>query len=167
MLQFLLQGLTIWVYSNSQITCISDHASKQNNQSERYYKYWSRCHCYVTTHAMQTINEGHSSCKNISTEAPHVLSGPHKSLNAPIDQPPCIDVTNAEFKNAIQMLKQLLVTQSIRQGIAPASSSSQGSFDTSRICEFIRINTLKFRGSKFDEDPQKFMMISKRFSCDA
>ncbi|XP_049371083.1 uncharacterized protein LOC125836032 [Solanum verrucosum] len=72
--------------------------------------------------------------------------------NEPLVQPPHEDVTNAELRNVIQMLTQVVTTQVGHQG-----AEHQEQNDASRVREFLRISHPEFTGSKLNEDPKNFV----------
>ncbi|KAG5631691.1 hypothetical protein H5410_003408 [Solanum commersonii] len=69
-------------------------------------------------------------------------SRPRNSI-CPEVQPSQGDVTNAKFKNVIEMLTQVVENQAGQQRIG-----CQDVDDTSRICEFLRMIPPEFLGSK-------------------
>lgn len=102
---------------------------------------------------MQTRSRGRPARKDENLQVLQVSVGP-RGPNTPIVQPPQADVTNVEFRNAIHMLAQAMITHVDHQGAAPAGSS--GVPDTSRIHEFFRMNLFEFTRSKLNEDPYSF-----------
>ena len=70
--------------------------------------------------------------------------------------PPILDqeVSNAEFRNAIQMLAQSMTNQNKR---VYAHVNENGGSASTRVCDFVRMNPPEFLGSQTNEDPQNFM----------
>lgn len=108
------------------------------------------------THVMQTRNGVRTSGPAIATEVPPAPTshprGPRTATTRA--RSPEGDVTNAEFRKTMQMLAQIVSSQSSRSGNA---SSAQVSADTSRVTQFMRLNPPVFTGSKPEEDPQDFI----------
>ncbi|WMV33146.1 hypothetical protein MTR67_026531 [Solanum verrucosum] len=71
--------------------------------------------------------------------------------NSPEVQPQG-EVTNAEFREAIKMLSQVVTNQ-----VGQKRGAQQGEADTSRIHEFLRMNPPSFTGSSTTEDPENFI----------
>ncbi|WMV40811.1 hypothetical protein MTR67_034196 [Solanum verrucosum] len=71
--------------------------------------------------------------------------------NAPEVQPQG-EVTNAEFSEAIRMLSQVVTNQ-----VGQQRENRQEVVDTSRICEFLRMNPSSFTGSSVTEDLKNFV----------
>ncbi|WMV38445.1 hypothetical protein MTR67_031830 [Solanum verrucosum] len=68
--------------------------------------------------------------------------------NAPQVQSPQGEVTNVEFRDAIQMLSQVVANQASQQKVV-----HQDVDDTSRIRQFLRMNPPDFKGSSVTEYP--------------
>ncbi|KAK4717816.1 hypothetical protein R3W88_016154 [Solanum pinnatisectum] len=85
---------------------------------------------------------GHPASRNVEEQG---------VLNAPEVQPQA-EVTNAEFWEAIRMLRQVVTNQSGKQ-----RDNYQEVVDTSRIWEFLRMNPPSFTGSSTTEDPKNFV----------
>ncbi|XP_069146574.1 uncharacterized protein [Solanum lycopersicum] len=64
------------------------------------------------------------------------------------------EISNAEFRNAIQMLDQSITNQNNR--VHAQVNENCGSV-ASRVRDFVRINPLEFLGSQTDEDPTNFL----------
>uniref|UniRef100_M1DHL5 Gag-pol polyprotein n=1 Tax=Solanum tuberosum TaxID=4113 RepID=M1DHL5_SOLTU len=62
------------------------------------------------------------------------------------------EVTNAEFREAIRMLSQVVTSQGGQQ-----RGARQEEADTSRIREFLRMNPRSFTHSSTSEDPENFI----------
>ncbi|WMV18974.1 hypothetical protein MTR67_012359 [Solanum verrucosum] len=71
--------------------------------------------------------------------------------NAPEVQPQ-VEVTNAEFREAIRMLSQVVTNQAEQQ-----RGARQEEADTLRIREFLRMNSPSFTGSGPTKDPENFI----------
>uniref|UniRef100_M1E1D2 Gag-pol protein n=1 Tax=Solanum tuberosum TaxID=4113 RepID=M1E1D2_SOLTU len=71
--------------------------------------------------------------------------------NAPEVQPQG-EVTNVEFREAIQILSQVVTNQA-----GQLRGARQEEADTSRIHEFLRINPPSFTGSSPTVDPENFI----------
>uniref|UniRef100_M1DZY0 Gag-pol polyprotein n=1 Tax=Solanum tuberosum TaxID=4113 RepID=M1DZY0_SOLTU len=71
--------------------------------------------------------------------------------NAPEVQPQG-EVTDAEFRNAIRMLSQMVTNQAGKE-----RENQQEVVDTSRIREFLRMNPPRFTSSSVTEDPKNFV----------
>ncbi|XP_004237274.1 uncharacterized protein [Solanum lycopersicum] len=69
------------------------------------------------------------------------------------------EVTDAEFCEAIQMLKQAVTKQVRKQ-----RGSQEEKSNTSRFFEFLRMNPRRFFGSSTTEDPKKFVEELKKES---
>ena len=76
--------------------------------------------------------------------------------NSP-DLQPQGEVTNAEFREAIRMLSQVVTNQVEQQ-----RGARQERENTMRIFEFLRINPPSFTGSKTTEDPENFIEELKK-----
>ncbi|KAK4713118.1 hypothetical protein R3W88_019025 [Solanum pinnatisectum] len=79
-----------------------------------------------------------------------------KLPNAPEVQPQG-EVTNAEFREAIRMFRQVVTNQAGQK-----KRARQEEADTSRIREFLRMNPLSFTGSSTAEDPENFIEELKK-----
>ena len=66
------------------------------------------------------------------------------------------NVSHAKFRAAFQALAQA-VTANVQDNSAPAPQQQGGDSAIARIRDFMRMNPLKFYGSKFDEDPRLFL----------
>ncbi|KAK4727344.1 hypothetical protein R3W88_032261 [Solanum pinnatisectum] len=62
------------------------------------------------------------------------------------------EVTNAEFRETIQMLSQVVTNQ-----VGKQRGARQEVADTSRIRELLRMNPPSFTGSSTSEDPENFI----------
>ncbi|WMV14145.1 hypothetical protein MTR67_007530 [Solanum verrucosum] len=71
--------------------------------------------------------------------------------NAPEVQPQG-EVTNADFREAIRMLSQAVTNQ-----VGQQRGARQEEANTSRICDFLRVNPPSFTGSSTSEDPENFV----------
>uniref|UniRef100_M1DED7 Gag-pol polyprotein n=1 Tax=Solanum tuberosum TaxID=4113 RepID=M1DED7_SOLTU len=71
--------------------------------------------------------------------------------NAPEVQPQG-EITNAEFREAIRMLRQVVTNQAGKQ-----RGNRQEVDDTSRICEFLKIYPSSFTGSSVTEYRENFL----------
>ncbi|KAH0669628.1 hypothetical protein KY289_024121 [Solanum tuberosum] len=76
--------------------------------------------------------------------------------NAP-DVQPQGELTNDEFREAIRMLSQVVTNQDGKQ-----RGARQEKANTSRICEFLRMNPPSFTGSSTVEDPENFIKELKK-----
>ncbi|XP_049372500.1 uncharacterized protein LOC125837413 [Solanum verrucosum] len=74
---------------------------------------------------------------------------PPQALINPMDE----NVTNAEFRSAIQMLAQTMMTHS--------SGEPNVGMPALRVRYFMRMNPPEFYGSKIEEDPKEFIAESK------
>ena len=59
-------------------------------------------------------------------------------------------VSNAEFRNAIQMLAQSMTNQNNR---VYAHVNENGGLVAARVCDFLTMNPPEFLGSQANEDP--------------
>ena len=67
---------------------------------------------------------------------------------------PDLEVSNAEFKNVIQMLAQGMPKQNNR--VHDHANENCGSV-IARVCDIVRVNPPEFLGSQTNEDPQNFL----------
>ena len=70
--------------------------------------------------------------------------------------PPALDqeISNAEFRNAIQMLAQSMTNQNNR---IHAHVNEIGGSVAERVRDFVRMNPPEFLGSQANKDPQNFL----------
>ena len=76
--------------------------------------------------------------------------------NSPYVQPQG-NISNVEFCEAIRMLSQL-VTNHVRK----QQGARQKGADTSRVCEFLRMNPPSFTGSSTTDDPENIVEDLKK-----
>ncbi|KAH0720138.1 hypothetical protein KY284_005168 [Solanum tuberosum] len=62
------------------------------------------------------------------------------------------EVTNAEYRKAIRMISQAVTNQ-----VGQQRGARQEEADTSRICEFLRMNPQSFTSSSTTQDPENFI----------
>ena len=80
--------------------------------------------------------------------------------NAKADPPaPDQDVSNAEFRNVIQMLSKSMINQN---NWVHAYVNENGGSVAARVCDIVRMNPYEFLGSQTNEDPQNFLDEMKK-----
>ncbi|PHT37252.1 hypothetical protein CQW23_24952 [Capsicum baccatum] len=108
------------------------------------------------THGMRIRNRA-STPKPVPTPGvPPVPTIPPRAPQTNVNCPPTAqrDILNAEFRQSIHMLTQLVANQAQRsEDVGSATVTSKAT----RVGHFIKMNPPKFTGTKVEEDPQKFV----------
>ncbi|XP_070023177.1 uncharacterized protein [Nicotiana sylvestris] len=67
------------------------------------------------------------------------------------------NISDGDLRGAIQMLAQIVASQSYRSKIVPTSSSQQGDSTSSRVNRFLQLDPPVFNGTNPEEDPLDFI----------
>jgi len=111
------------------------------------------------THGMRIRNRDHTLDFVIASGVPPVQTIPPRAPRAPRSstnrtQPPQREISNAEFRQSIHVIAQLVGLQAQRsEDIGSASVT----YEASRVGQFMRINPPKFTGTMVVEDLQEFI----------
>ena len=108
------------------------------------------------THGIWTRNRSHTSKLVPTLGVPPVPTSPLQALRTDDNCPSTTqrDILNAEFRESIHILTQLVANQAQR---LEAVGSTSIIFEATRVGHFMKMNAPKFTGTKVEEDPQKFV----------
>ena len=114
------------------------------------------------THGMRTRNRAHTLEPVPTPRVPPVPTSPPRAprTGANHTQPREGEVSNANFRQSIHMLSQLVAAQT---QCSEDTGSASVTSEVTRVGQFMRMNPPKFFSTKVEEDPQSLYMKWRKF----